>query len=118
MKEVEDLRGKRRNKALTRNEKLTTERARRAALQAMVIEYLKEHPCVDCGETDPIVLDFDHVRGVKRQHVTYMISHQWGKQSVLDEIEKCDVRCANCHRRRTAQTQGWARAAYLSGGRN
>jgi hypothetical protein len=85
------------------------ERARRAKLGAEVLKYLKTHPCVDCGETDPVVLDFDHVRGVKRQSVTRMISCQWSLTSVFEEIAKCVVRCANCHRRKTAKAQNWSR---------
>lgn len=65
-------------------------------------EYFKTHPCVDCGETDPIVLDFDHRDGTKKK---FAISQRIGRCSLhtlLTEIAKCDVRCANCHRRRTA----------------
>ena len=66
------------------------------------LEYLNEHPCVDCGESDPVVLDFDHVRGVKRREVTIMIKMGLALNSIKDEIEKCDIRCANCHRRKHA----------------
>lgn len=38
-----------------------------------VVEYLLKHPCVDCGETDPVVLTFDHVRGKKRDNVANML---------------------------------------------
>lgn len=67
---------------------------------ALLAEYLHQHPCVDCGETDPVVLEFDHL-GNKSFNVAYgMRARSW--EAVLAEIEKCEVVCANCHKRRTA----------------
>lgn len=70
-------------------------------------EYLSSHPCVDCHEPDPVVLDFDHVSGVKKGHVPSMCSEGMSWNTISAEIEKCEVRCANCHRRRTAIQFGW-----------
>jgi len=67
--------------------------------------YYKEHPCVDCGNNDPRALQMDHVRGVKRCNVASMRFHSM--KSILKEIAKCDVRCANCHSIKTAEEQGW-----------
>ena len=73
-----------------------------------VWEYLKNHPCVDCGEDDPVVLEFDHRSGEeKRMEVSKLINGGYSVDKVKDEISKCDVRCANCHRRRTAVEQKW-----------
>ena len=72
-----------------------------------VWEYLLEHPCVDCGEPDPIVLEFDHVRGVKQGNISKMIGEGVSLKRLQAEIDKCEVRCANCHRRRTASSLGW-----------
>jgi hypothetical protein len=76
-----------------------------------LVEYLLDHPCVDCGEGDILVLDFDHRdRSTKRMAVGSLV--RYGSWSLLDyEIAKCDVRCANCHRRRTAQQMGWRKVA-------
>jgi hypothetical protein len=74
---------------------------RRQRLQTLVLEYLLEHPCVDCGETDPIVLEFDHLRD-KVANISSMINVRRPWQAIVEEIAKCDVVCANCHRRRTA----------------
>lgn len=66
-----------------------------------IYEYLASHPCIDCGEADPIVLEFDHVRGDKLGPVSELMRNN-GLEKLKTEIDKCDVRCANCHRRKTA----------------
>ena len=78
---------------------------------AHLLAYLKEHPCVDCGESEPLVLEFDHRdRTAKRDDVARLATHAaWS--DVFAEIEQCDVRCANCHRRKTAQEFNWTRLA-------
>lgn len=65
--------------------------------------YLSSHPCVDCGETDPVVLDYDHVRGIKIMDVSMMVGRGYRIWRIEDEIAKCDIRCANDHRRVTAK---------------
>ena len=75
----------------------------------VLLAYLREHPCVDCGEADPIVLEFDHLRDKKFSISRIWRDHKW--QSVVDEMAKCEVVCANCHRRRTARRGGFIRAA-------
>ena len=66
-----------------------------------VAQHLQTHACIDCGEADPIVLEFDHVRGEKVEDVSRMVAsgRSWAK--IEAEIAKCEVRCANCHRRVT-----------------
>lgn len=67
--------------------------------QRYLLDVLEANRCRDCGEGDPVVLDFDH-RADKRGNVSSMAD--WASPRTLrDEIAKCDVRCANCHRRRT-----------------
>ena len=78
-----------------------------------LIEYFVTHPCVDCGETDPIVLEFDHLRDKRFEISEALHGRTW--QSILDEIEKCEVVCANCHRRRTAHRRGTLRTILTQG---
>ena len=67
----------------------------RAYLEA----YKREHSCVKCGEPDPVVLDFHHRN---KRYKKFTISKWLWRASLkaLDiEVAKCDVLCANCHRR-------------------
>ena len=70
-------------------------------VRALKEEYLSTHPCIDCGETDSVVLEFDHVRGEKRFNIADSVKLSYGVKRVQQEIDKCEVRCANCHRRKT-----------------
>lgn len=72
-----------------------------------VFRYLLTHPCVDCGERDPVVLEFDHVRGDKKYIVSRMVIDGYGLENIGAEVEKCEVRCASCHRRVTAKRASW-----------
>lgn len=77
------------------------------SVRQFIYDYLKCHSCVDCNESDPIVLEFDHVRDKKRNNLSNMIGNGCSLASVLKEVAKCEVRCANCHRRKTAKDQDW-----------
>ncbi|HEX4732935.1 MAG TPA: hypothetical protein VH247_00865 [Thermoleophilaceae bacterium] len=88
--------------AQARNRRQYAERTR------LLLQYFASHPCVDCGETDPVVLEFDHLRD-KAFNVTQKMTYfRW--EQILEEIEKCEVVCGNCHKRRTAQRRGSNRA--------
>src|ERR1700744_5043648 len=84
-------------------------RKNRAEARAIVRKHLSTHPCIDCGETDIVVLEFDHRDPAeKTQSIAAMFRDSWIIiQKLMIEIAKCDIRCANCHRRRTAQQFGW-----------
>jgi hypothetical protein len=82
---------------------------RRREHQLLTFAYLMQHPCIDCGESDPVVLEFDHVRGVKRTSIERLVSVGCSRATLLAELDKCTVRCANCHRRSTARIRLYAR---------
>ena len=68
--------------------------------------YLRTHPCVDCGEPDPGVLEFDHADESTKSFAIgdAIFWRPW--REIAREIAKCEVRCANCHRRRTTEQRG------------
>lgn len=72
-----------------------------------ILQYLLSNPCLDCGETDPVVLEFDHIDPNSKEGDISKLRRSSLKR-VKKEIQKCEVRCANCHRRKTAIQFGWA----------
>jgi hypothetical protein len=81
--------------------------ADRKRARKFISEYLSTHPCVDCGEKDPVVLEFDHVRGTKRKDIATLIRNGATISRLQEEISLCEVRCSNCHRRKTAKERGY-----------
>jgi hypothetical protein len=81
---------------------------RQEPLRRRVISHLKEHPCVDCGEDDLRVLEFDH-REHKDDEVGQLVLRAVPVERLDAEIARCDVVCVNCHRHRTAERGHWWR---------
>ena len=79
----------------------------RTEIRKKIIEYFLAHPCVDCGEKDYAVLEFDHVRGEKKSNVASLIGNDTSWLVIKQEIDKCEIRCANCHKRKSAKQFGW-----------
>ena len=72
-----------------------------------IYDYLLVHPC-ECGENDPVVLQFDHRDGENKvSNIATAVNKPWSLKRLKEEISKCTVRCANCHLRRTARQMNW-----------
>ncbi|HEX6036253.1 MAG TPA: hypothetical protein VFY83_17570 [Anaerolineales bacterium] len=80
----------------------------RTVAREYVFDYLSTHPCIECGEADPRVLEFHH-RHDKDMGVSVMVAGGYPVATIQAEIEKCDVLCANCHRKVTHTERGWFR---------
>lgn len=67
------------------------------------VRQLRDNPCADCGgRFPPECMDFDHVRGKKKFNVS--LKGNWtSKKRIDEEIAKCELVCANCHRVRTTE---------------
>jgi len=98
----------------TYNKKNRTKKAKRTAERREelkeFIDKVKDVPCTDCGLTwPPVAMDFDHVRGEKTKSIAQMYSAAYRLELVIEEIAKCEVVCACCHRIRT-----WKRGENLA----
>jgi Asp/Glu/hydantoin racemase len=82
----------------------TSKKRRLKIIQEIVFNYLSLNPCVDCGITDVVVLEFDH-KSNKEFNIGEAIKQGTSHKRILNEITKCEVRCANCHKRKTHQDQ-------------
>jgi hypothetical protein len=95
-----------------RRQSATSRRKRQAIARRFIREHLRTHPCVECGEADPTVLEFDHLRE-KLKEISLLAAGGASVKALKREIAKCEVVCCNCHRRRTARRGNWRRASSV-----
>ena len=89
--------------AANRDKQIARTQQARIVRRDYILSYLKIHPCVDCGNTDVRVLEFDHQKD-KVDNISNMIAQCVSFSKLDKEIAKCEVVCANCHRIRTCNT--------------
>lgn len=77
---------------------------RKQKLARLVNEYKSTHKCKVCGEDDPIVLDLHHDKD-KEIEISNAVRLGWGEKRLREELQKCVVLCANCHRRHHANVR-------------
>lgn len=80
---------------------------RKKRLKQFIWDYYLAHPCVNCGESDPVVLEFDHIDGATKSFGISEAIYSKSFKKVEAEIAKCQILCANCHKRKTAITLNW-----------
>lgn len=74
------------------------------AVRKRFLEEIKNKPCIDCGNIYPMwVMDFDHRERKKKIASVSKLAFRFivNLEKLKEEIEKCDLVCANCHRQRT-----------------
>lgn len=83
-----------------RDKRIADKRARENRNRDFIQQYKTEHACVRCGESEPCCLDFHHRDPSQKIDVLgRMAKAGYGQQSIVEEIAKCDILCANCHRK-------------------
>lgn len=91
-----------------REDLYAAQKRHRERIRAKLFEFLSSQSCIDCGENDPILLEFDHIdRTNKFKDISKLLSGHYGWKTVEPEIAKCEIRCANCYRRKTYNQFGW-----------
>ncbi len=94
-----------------RNTRVLRERRWRWARR--LADYLTLHPCVDCATRDIPILEFDHLDPAEKvESVTALARRGAAWKNIEAETAKCAVRCANCHRRRTAAQFNWPKRSF------
>lgn len=72
----------------------------RLRLRSWFEELKRSKRCTLCPEHDPACLDFHHrSETAKLKEVSVMVCRGYSRNKILEEIEKCEVLCANCHRK-------------------
>ena len=85
-----------------RSDLYSAQKRHRVKIRAILLKFLSSKSCIDCGESDPIVLDFDHKKPASKfKSVSRMLSGHYSWESVKKEIDKCNIRCSNCHKRKS-----------------
>jgi 5-methylcytosine-specific restriction endonuclease McrA len=79
-------------------------RKHKEEMRSWVRELKSTTPCADCQLLFPYyVMDFDHVTDDKEKAISVAMNQGWSKSKLEEEIAKCELVCANCHRQRTHQ---------------
>tara|TARA_R100000781_G_scaffold103149_1_gene66736 strand:- start:290 stop:751 length:462 start_codon:yes stop_codon:yes gene_type:complete len=66
-----------------------------------ILEFKLSNPCLVCGEKDPEVLQFDHINREEKFKGVSELKKGYSINTLLDEIFKCQILCANCHQKKT-----------------
>lgn len=74
----------------------------------LYLSLFEKKSCIDCGESRIPTLDFDHIDpSTKKFNISqgFRLNYSW--EDILEEVDKCEIRCANCHRIKTSIDNNW-----------
>ncbi|MBV9258860.1 MAG: hypothetical protein JO215_12670 [Ktedonobacteraceae bacterium] len=82
-----------------RQDRLDRSREKKRKIQEWYREYKKTLRCADCGQSHPATLEFHHLDPAQKDfHVSQILHETTSLRRLQEEIAKCVVLCANCHR--------------------
>ena len=93
----------RRHYRANKEARLDLNRKRKQEIKTMIRDMKDNKSCMDCGVSYRYyVMEFDHLPGTKKHsHPAELYKTGWGNERILEELSKCELVCANCHRERT-----------------
>lgn len=75
-------------------------KVREKKISAFIQKYKNGKKCLRCPESFTACLEFHHRDPAdKDMEVSMIARHGWSEKRILEEIKKCDLLCANCHRK-------------------
>lgn len=74
-------------------------RRRKKLIRDWFNSYKESLKCSECKENHPAILDFHHTSSKKEFGISKMVGEGYSIDRIKKELEKCDVLCANCHRK-------------------
>ena len=77
-----------------------------------IVEYKLGNPCAVCGQSDPRCLDFHHLDPKKKTKPISVLAISGSLENLQNEINKCEMLCANCHRKETMSLETTQLAHY------
>lgn len=88
--------------AKNRSKRKQDVRKRRKELRVWYNEIRKETECADCGMSGEVcswLMEYHHLPGHEKvSSVSFLVNNGYSKERILEEMDKCEVLCANCHR--------------------
>jgi hypothetical protein len=82
-----------------RQKRNSAAQARRQKRQAIISDYKRGMGCVECKESDPLLLDFHHLNPDQKDFTIAEKLHTVSMDRLWAEILKCEILCVSCHRR-------------------
>lgn len=100
------------NKEKRNKRQAIAKKKRTKELQLKIMAFLVDKKCAHCPETDPVVMEFDHLdRSLKKISISEAVVRCFSWDRIKTEIDKCQILCANCHRRKTAKDFGFYKSS-------
>lgn len=96
---------------------LERNRQHKSKLIQSILDIKNSNSCVDCGDIyidEPWMTEFDHIGNDKIAGIAVLVSRGVSLKKLLEEVDKCELVCVRCHRRRTAQRGNWKPNRYMT----